>query len=253
MTIKAYWYKSVPNFGDFITPELIQHYGGKPEWSPTASAALVSTGSILELTPPNYSGCILGSGYILESTPHTYPNARVVGVRGELSKAKIKRSDVVLGDPGLLISNMYEEQDKTHLLGIIPHYVDKDNTGVKWVCEKYSEDIKLINVQLSPKEVFEEISKCQYILSSSLHGVIAADSIGIPNGWLSLSDKVIGNGFKFYDHFTVSGSTQSAPHNIVGTESLQALINMTQVVSSKVIDVQGKLGDKYSETIKEFI
>ena len=36
-----------------------------------------------------------------------------------------------------------------------------------------------------------------------MHGLIAADSLGIPNQWFALSEQVIGNGYKFADYYSV--------------------------------------------------
>ena len=48
-----------------------------------------------------------------------------------------------------------------------------------------------------------QLTECEFILSSSLHGLIMADSFGIPNQWMVLSDKVEGKNFKFYDYYSV--------------------------------------------------
>ena len=69
----------------------------------------------------------------------------------------------------------------------------------------------------------EDIDKCDFILSSSLHGIIVADSFNIPNAWIYLTDKVIGKGFKFHDYFSAIGINHK-PLNLDGSESLSQLL-----------------------------
>jgi hypothetical protein len=47
-------------------------------------------------------------------------------------------------------------------------------------------DVLPIDVGAPVAEVLARIARCRYILSSSLHGLIVADALGIPNGWLWL-------------------------------------------------------------------
>lgn len=65
---------------------------------------------------------------------------------------------------------------------------------------KYPNDILLIDVDRSANEVVHDIARCNMIASSSLHGLIVADSLGLPSIWLKLSDDVAGDGFKFHDY-----------------------------------------------------
>ena len=50
---------------------------------------------------------------------------------------------------------------------------------------------------------------CETIASSSLHGLIAADSFHIPNLWIKLSNRIIGNDFKYHDYYSSYGLEQS--------------------------------------------
>ena len=45
-----------------------------------------------------------------------------------------------------------------------------------------------------PFKCIKQIADCE-IISSALHGLIAADSLNIPNKWIKLSNKLVGNNF----------------------------------------------------------
>lgn len=47
------------------------------------------------------------------------------------------------------------------------------------------------------------------VISSSLHGIIAAEALGVPAVWMEMSDAVEGKGLKFYDYFLGSGRQRS--------------------------------------------
>ena len=54
-----------------------------------------------------------------------------------------------------------------------------------------------------PIKTLNKINVCETILSSTLNGLIAADSLNIPNQWIRVSDGVIGGDFKFNDYYSV--------------------------------------------------
>jgi len=56
------------------------------------------------------------------------------------------------------------------------------------------------------EHVLREASKCERIMSSSLHGIILADALGIENQW-EYSERVFGKGFKFRDYASALGET----------------------------------------------
>jgi hypothetical protein len=232
--VRAYW-SSYPNFGDLLTPAILGRYGFAPELSKDpATADVVSTGSLLQCVPEDYTGMVLGTGLIAD-TPRRFPDATILAVRGVLTARLIGAPpDVVLADPGLLASMFFKRPpSKRHALGLVPHYVDIDNPVVCALARKYPREIKVIDVRREPEPVFRDIAACESILSSSLHGLITADSFGIQNAWVGLSDKVIGDGFKFHDYFSSIG-IRHEPCKLDGSESVTALRSLTRAVPGSV-------------------
>ena len=62
--------------------------------------------------------------------------------------------------------------------------------------------VKLIDVFDSAESIVRQSLECELIASSSLHGLILADTLEIPNYWLRLNGEVVKDGFKFYDYFS---------------------------------------------------
>lgn len=131
-------------------------------------------------------------------------------VRGELSRRAVERMtgkslDIPTGDAGILASHLFNErQEKRYSVGIIPHICDIDDPSVAALARSY-EDSVIINLRDEPIEVLRQIDRCEVILSSSLHGLIAADSFHIPNKHIVFSDRPKGDGFKFDDYYSGFG------------------------------------------------
>jgi pyruvyltransferase len=49
------------------------------------------------------------------------------------------------------------------------------------------------------------------VLSSSLHGLVIADSLRIPNQWAKLSTLIIGDDYKFVDYYSCFGIENPEP------------------------------------------
>jgi hypothetical protein len=62
--------------------------------------------------------------------------------------------------------------------------------------------IKIINVTAGIYEFIDQLKECEYIISSSLHGLIAADAYGIPNHRVKISKLLLGGDFKYLDHYS---------------------------------------------------
>lgn len=200
--LKVYWWNQRLNFGDLLTPELFRLYQKTPIHYYPEYSDWVAVGSLLQMLPSSFRGNILGTG-LIQSQFCELPNARFISVRGELTKKILGLpAQLPTGDLGLLADRLllHRNTGRQVELGIIPHYVDKNHPWIQHIKSTYSDNCKIINVEASASNVTAEIATCNLIVSSSLHGIIVADSLGIPNVWLEMSDEIVGKGFKFRDY-----------------------------------------------------
>ncbi len=213
--MKVYWSKcghGHGNFGDKLTPLLLKHFGVPVEWAAVEHAELIGVGSILEKVPEGFKGVIWTSGFMHESSCGDFPGARVLGVRGRLTLDRIvckDREQIVLGDAGLLCDEFSIPRRKRYKLGIIPHFVDAEDELVRAFAAS-SSDITVLDICGPTLDVIRAVGECEQIISSSLHGLILADSLNVPNRWLELNrgpERVAGAGFKYRDYYSVFGIT----------------------------------------------
>ena len=114
---------------------------------------------------------------------------------------------------------------KTCSVGLIPHYIDRDDPRVKALASQIP-GVVVLDVFLEPLELLRRAAACGFILSSSLHGLIVADSFGIPNAWISFSDSVRGAGFKFADYYSVFGIKDPWPLDLSHGLSLDKIAEL---------------------------
>jgi hypothetical protein len=99
--------------------------------------------------------------------------------------------NVALGDPGILLPLLNQGASKKEFLfGIVPHC-----TELEAVRERYKGHPNVTIISLENHDsnscidkTIYEISKCERILSSSLHGIIVAHAYGIQAAWCNFSE-----------------------------------------------------------------
>jgi pyruvyltransferase len=224
-----------------LTPELFSHYGYTPIESAPSKADFIGVGSLLQMLPKNYNGTILGTG-IISDTEIRLENATFAAVRGELSKKNLGLArDIPTGDLGLLAKCLLKKVpiEKKYAIGLIPHFVDKMHPWVQQMKQILGHRGCVIEVQDSATNVINQVAQCDLIVSSSLHGIIVSDALGIPNVWIELSDKVLGSGFKFWDYNSSIDYEQGA-------------VNVTEATS--LTDVESHASNKNHALIsKKFV
>jgi len=188
--VKAYWHQH-DNFGDSLTRYWIERLTGREvQWTPANKADLIGCGSIVEAIPEGFTGIILGTGLMHEEDRRPdLKGADIRALRGPLTAKRIG-VDVPYGDMGLLFSLFKSRWVPVYEVGTLPHYAVRDRQEL---------DHHYIDIMAGVESVVRHVSKCKRIISSSLHGIILADALGIENQWV-YSDKVLGGGFKFRDY-----------------------------------------------------
>jgi pyruvyltransferase len=88
--------------------------------------------------------------------------------------------------------------------------------------------IKIFNYR-NWKDVIDQICSCQFIISSSLHGLIAAEAYNIPNQWVEFKEPLVNDTsrrFKFHDFFLSMGLDRDNPYTITLDTTLKELLNL---------------------------
>lgn len=183
-----------------------------------------SIGSILSWLP---KGTIVwGSGFM--NSNEKFKGGQILAVRGKLTEKKLNlqgyTNKMVYGDPALLLPLWIRPTKiKTNRVGIIPHWSE-----FEYFNEQFGSKYCIIDLRSDQiLKIVELITSCEYILSSSLHGVIVAHAYNIPALWIKHGG--IGtDGFKFHDYFS---SVEIPEYN--GFENIDELLGPKELWKEK--------------------
>jgi len=198
------------NFGDALNSTLYKFISGTDSVHHKmgyTGEAYMMIGSILNQAKAKT--IVWGSG-IAQTHGDIGLKCDIRAVRGPLSKYFADLNGIecpeVYGDPVLLMPRYYNpDVTKKYKLGIIPHVLDYGYVSIT------GDDITVIDLLQSYDEVIKQIKSCDKVISSSLHGLIAADAYGIPSKWVEFGDRVIGGGLKFQDYYQSIGYMDETP------------------------------------------
>lgn len=277
--MNLYWANGQANFGDSVAPELVKFlFRRDVVWASKWRANLLSIGSLLgwALLKPGKDGfqgivdtwrmklrrlitpkiVIFGTGFLSNPfaddalAPSIRRTPDVIALRGARSFEIIKRlglaanaKQIALGDPGLFFSDLWPDIKRNSSpnakRGYIPHESEWAKSSFQHLRLNHPE-LAYIDVRMPPREVFSAIANCREVFSSSLHGLIAADSLGIPNRWVKLTidgRSEEDNRFKFDDYYSAFGETRE-PCNINDIPNIDI---GTQIASEKIAERKAEL------------
>lgn len=191
------------NFGDEVSKDIIQElFGYNVESSSIDDCDLMCAGSIIEVgqsAKRHNKFYAWGSGFIREDgNEKGLDKINFTAVRGQKSVSRLKQ-ELPTGDPGILANITYRvKRKKGKKIGVVIHYADMKLPLTKKFCK--DKRFRVINPLDTPRSVINQMKDCRLVLSSSLHGLIFADSLGIPNAHIKISNNLTGGDYKFYDY-----------------------------------------------------
>ena len=195
---------------------------------------IVAIGSILSFVGGGKT-TVWGTGLMNKSCVSVLKNPLkhvvldIRAVRGPLTRKCLVEAGFkcpeIYGDPAILLPLYYcpDVKKETGKIIIIPHHskLDKYKKLYKNVLDTYTDDWK---------SFVNEIMSAEKVISSSLHGIILAESYGIPCVWLN---DIPDSPFKYEDYYLSTGrSTFPIVYNVeegyIKTGEINLNISMMQ-------------------------
>ncbi len=254
----SWWVRPFPgNFGDWLSPLIISHYGNcKISFqTPTAPSRktpkhLVAVGSIARFIKDN--SVVVGTGI----SSHEFPintKAKYFSVRGPITAEFLKTcggpSIESFGDPAAIISRVIPlERGATNgRIALVRHAShDRVPLALPDNCDELS---VLVSHPNNVQRFLSKLIEYDEVITSALHVLIACQSYGIPCSLITfegLEGSISGTGMKYSDYSLGVGLEQLVP--VVVERDLRRVplekIRKTEIISdSKKDEIEQQLFD----------
>nr|WP_306799423.1 polysaccharide pyruvyl transferase family protein [Alcanivorax quisquiliarum] len=235
-----HWSASKNNFGDVLSPLIVERVSSRPViYESIEKADLVAIGSLLQRLKESFWSRRLhvwGSGFISPERPRQTRHY-IHAVRGLETASILKKEDegIAIGDPGLLVGLLRDQlnlkRDRFPLV-VVPHYQDKDSEALRHFLALNPSAIQL-DIQADPLTILEVIGSARLVVSSAMHGLIAADGLGVPNVRARFSDRLRGGDFKFQDYYSAFK---------IGMPDVTPLAEITDAMMEEYVDGYARPG-----------
>jgi len=246
-SIELRYFIRIPNVGDRINPNIIGAITGREcNFARSKNAPhLLAIGSLMAGANP--FSRVWGTGVMHPDFGIGEPKAEnIYALRGKLTYAAVKQSgiglqDIPLGDPAYLSPQLLGFQrmaNPAFKLGVVSHYVDRQNPLITALLN--DDEVVDLNVHESPDIFLSKMAKCSAVISTSLHGLIFAEALKIPNLWVKVSDKIGGGEFRFKDWFSINKNPQKLVH-ILSQQDTVAELCARSVLHQCCIDSEALL------------
>lgn len=268
------YFCNINNFGDALNKYIFSKcFGVEIEYANPWECDAIGIGSILErellqvkdlckyfkekYNPHKKEVVVLSSGFGREDSQYKEKfrflynmkfkrNLKILSLRGKLTKQSIERitnldlSKVILGDLGLLSSMLLEKRmPQKYNIGICPHYADKGDPIFQKILQENANSI-MLDTEDNPILFIEKLSQCKTVISTGLHPLICADSLGIPNLWCRISEKTTTR-HKYKDYYSIYDIAPE-PINLLNENiDMNFIIDNYKVQNKKVEEIKQRL------------
>ena len=254
----SWWARPFPgNFGDWLSPLIISHYGDckisfQTPTAPSKSTPkhLVAVGSIARFIKD--SSVVVGTGI----SSHEYPintKAKYFSVRGPITAEFLRTcggpSIESFGDPAAIISRIIPlERGRSNGRIALVRHASHDRVPLA-LPENFDELSVLVSHPNDVQRFLSELIKYDEVITSALHVLIACQSYGIPCSLIAfegLENSISGTGLKYADYSLGVGLKEIEP--MIVERDLRKVplekIRQTQIISdSKKDEIEQKLFD----------
>lgn len=239
--INLEWWDKKENIGDSLALVIYQWMLDRNDIKKDAKVTkiihVMTIGSLIGMVP--FDAVIWGTGiHRISSIYKLVKYKRMVkydirAVRGPLTKnvleyAGYNCSNCNYGDPAILMPLIYTPSVKKKYDYSVIHHIDKINI-------ESNNNYHMIDVRTTNYKYFvEEICSSKLIISSSLHGIILAESYGVPAIFINedMNDEL----FKFYDWYFSTGRK-----NVVMATSISEALNITPMELPDLAEMRNNL------------
>jgi len=192
---------------------------------------VLSVGSVLHFASDGDVVWGTGVNAKAEAAPLQARRLDVRAVRGPLTASRLKELGLdvpeIYGDPGILVSLVYPQERKPKRdYVVVPHFREK------WW--RFFPHPTLSPAQ-APEPFLRKLVRARRVISSSLHGVVLAESYGIPAVWLENHSGEAP--FKYHDYYLGTGRQPPKPaRSVEEALQLEALPPPAESVKEKLLE-----------------
>lgn len=247
--INLEWWNYKKNLGDYLAlviyKWILDKYSLNKDKKISKTIHLMTVGSIIGMK--QFDAVIWGSGiHCLGSVKAIMKGKKYIkydirAVRGPITRFLLMSAGYSCpenyGDPGILMPLIYKPNNisKEYKISVIYHLSQAN--------EKRRESLNYIDIQtIDYKNFINEILKSELIISSSLHGIILAESYGVPA--IFLNEKMDNEIIKFFDWYY---STER--YNVQIAKSMDEALNIKPMELPNLDDMRNRLLESFPKDL----